>query len=182
MVGVSGWVAQSTNNVTSLTADKVASTNPTLTITPVDYQAFKKGDKVVVLHPGTGQFQELTVTNTYTINSTSLALTGTLGFDLPAGSLVKLAKKTEMQVRGFSHYQRGFTGEFWTIPTTVGTLPNPVTVGADEIRRRVKVFRNGVRLVYDANNFPECFGIKPATNEIEFYYKVRGETVFLEVT
>lgn len=182
MTGVSGWVAQSTNNVTALSADRVAGTNPTITITPVDYQAFKKGDQVALINGGNGDTQYLTVTTTYQPNATTLALTGTLARDVPAGSLIKLAKKTEMQVRGFSHYHRGFTGEFWTIPTTVGTLPNPVTVGADEIRRRVKVFRNGVRLVYDANNFPECFGIKPATNEIEFYYKVRGETVFLEVT
>jgi hypothetical protein len=186
MVGVSGWVAQSTNNVTTLTADKVASTNPTITVTALDYAAFKKGDKVLVLHPGTGQNQELTVTNTYTIGSTSLALTGTLTFDLPAGSLVKLSKATEMQVRGFTYYQRNKSGTDWVIPTASGSLPNPSAIGFDETRRRVKVYRSGLRCIYDENggspnNYFDTFEIKPATNTITFHRTLRDETVFLEV-
>lgn len=181
--GLSGYVAQVLNNMTTITADVVSgSVNPTITIDDLDYAAFKKGDTVTVVHPGTGQYQNMTVSSAYTIGSTSLPLTGTLSFDLPAGSLIKVAKATEMQVRGFTHYERNFTGELWTIPTTVGELPNPTVVGADECRRRVKVYRSGVRLVYDANNFADTFGIKPATNQIEFYIKCRNETVYAEIS
>ncbi len=181
--GVTGFVAQVLNNMTTITTDAIEGTvDPTLTIDDLDYAGFKQGDTVTVVHAGTGQYQNMTVASTYTIGSTSLPLTGTLDFDLPAGSLVKVAKATEMQVRGFSFYERNFTGELWTIPTTSGTLPNPSVVGADEVRRRVKVYRSGVRLVYDANNHPDTFGIKPALNQIEFYQKCRNETVFVEIT
>lgn len=179
-------IINTTNNAVSPTATAGsivnAAVDPVVNINAVPYSFVKKGDTVTLFDPGTGNTQQFTVAATPSPNATGVALTGTASYSFPPGTYVQVEPAAILD-RGFSYFDNNFTGTLWPIPVATGILPQLADVGAEEMRRRVRVFRQGVRLFWRENtpgdHEPGMF--YTTTDRIVFYEKVRGERVYLEV-
>lgn len=83
-------------------------------------------------------------------------------------------------VRGWTYVTDNATGDTVTIPTASGLLPNFNQIGTEETRRRVQVYRSGVRHYYSTITGANRFYIG-VDNDIKFYSTLRGETVLIDV-
>lgn len=172
-------IAPATLDGTQLKADINTPTPNEVTINPVSYVFAKAGDTFKIINPATFQSEIITIAANYVPGATTLQFTEDVIFDYPSGSfLVPQASVVMTNSGGVVVQKQGnYTGDTWTI--TAGTLPNPASVSESEIDRRVKVWRSGLRVPY---NTADGFVIDYAANRIDFQLKVRGETLFLELS
>lgn len=149
-----------------------------LTIDPASFAFAKAGDKFKLIDPGSGKSQLVTIAEDYVPFSTTLKITEDLTDDYPHKSMLVAAfKYMTGSPTGFTQQLDSQTGTFVTV--TLGTLPDPAVVSATEIKRRVKVFRSGIRVAY---NTADGYTITYATNRINFADKLRSEHVIVEVS
>lgn len=117
----------------------------------------KAGDTIVVFNRLTGHYEELEVTADLAVGATSISVSGTLSNFYEAGSIVYLAPdavaaKTPRE----SSIQHGHwdnqTGDYIDLTTpTEGdavTPPDPGSLTANEINKRIEVYRDGVKQRY----------------------------------
>lgn len=176
-----------TLNGTQGAADINATTPNQITVNAQTVKWAKKGETFYLINPYTGRHELLTIHTSYEPGDTFIKVVEDVVDDYPNGAWLVPSHATQLQLRGWSYYERDVTTpDFWAIPLTSGTLPSPSVYDAATLRERVEVYRGALRLFYDPNggspnNWEDTFGLKPSTNEIEFYSAVRGETCYVVV-
>jgi len=193
-----GYVSTSEQSPATLTDGVVAadfnntalSDDHELPITAVAYAFAKKGDVVAIVNPMTGHREGFTLRESYAPGATVLKLktSESMTKNFPYGSFVKLSQRNAPRTAKGSYYERGVTGtgsgaKFWLVDDAELTLPSPADFDSKTLRERVRVVMGGTTLLYDANPYDDCFGLKPSTNEVEVYLGIpAGTTMYVEVS
>jgi len=159
----------------------VANSTPNLiAIDPVSTPFVKAGDTINLINSVTGYYETFTIATNYSPGDTTIETEEDLAADFPAGSFIQMSISSFINsLQTFSQKQENFSGEYWNI--TAGILPDPGTITESEIDLKVKVWRSGIRSVY---NFETGFEIDTTggNNRIKFKPKCRGENVLIEIT
>lgn len=174
------------NNVT-------AGAQTSIPIMTADYSFLKKDDVITIWNKYTGVNEELTVTADVAAAATSISVSGTLTNDYPAGALIflsyqslaaNLPRAANTLVSNFDNQTGAFIATASPTSGTAPVLPDASALTTEQVNKRLKVFRHGVKLryrgEYSAPFTDYGYKIDNANNRLYIFPELAAEDIEVE--